>query len=158
MNPKKPLVAVLPQVLFILSAGSANAGKTLEEAGAIACVIDKWDETELQKGHKLAEATMRCVVIPDDPAAQKYAEDCVGKYEFMPNGSWKGGGTCNNNFKGGDKSYETWEEGSHLKEYIYKITGGTGKYEGAGGGGTYSYENLTDRLAGGKYRGKLELP
>ena len=30
----------------------------------------------------------------------------------------------------------SWEEGSHLKEYIYKNTGGTGKYEGASGGGT----------------------
>ena len=76
----------------------------------------------------------------------------------MPDGSWKGAGTCTNSFKGGDKSYETYEEGSQLKEYTYKITGGTGKYNGASGGGTYMYENLTDTLLGGKYKGKLELP
>jgi hypothetical protein len=38
--------------------------------------------------------------------------------------------------------------GSHLKEYTYKVTGGTDKYEGASGGGTYVYDNLTDTLAG----------
>ena len=61
-------------------------------------------------------------------------------------------------YKGGDKRYETWEEGSHLKEYTFKITGGTGKYEGASGGGTYMYEALTDTLFGGTYKGQLVLP
>ena len=46
-----------------------------------------------------------------------------------------------------DKRYDSWEEGSHLKEYTYKITGGTGKYEGASGGGTYMYENVSDTIA-----------
>ena len=70
----------------------------------------------------------------------------------------KGGGTCTNTYKGGDKISLTWEEGSHLKEYSYKNTGGTGKYEGASGGGTYTLEELTDTLLGGKYKGKIELP
>ena len=51
-----------------------------------------------------------------------------------------------------------WEEGSHLKEYMYKYTGGTGKYQGASGGGTYMYDNITDTLSGGKYKGQLVLP
>jgi hypothetical protein len=58
----------------------------------------------------------------------------------------------------GDKSYETWAEGSHLKEYTYAKTGGTGKYEGLAGGGTYMYEGLTDKLFGGRYKGRLVLP
>jgi hypothetical protein len=45
-----------------------------------------------------------------------------------------------------------------LKEYIYKFTGGTGKYQGASGGGTYMYENIADTLAGGTYKGQLVLP
>ena len=40
--------------------------------------------------------------------------------------------------EGGDKLYESCEEGSHLKEYSFKITGGAGKYERASGGGTYT--------------------
>ena len=35
----------------------------------------------------------------------------------------------------------TWEEGSHLnKEYTYEATGGTGKYQGVKGSGTYVRE------------------
>jgi hypothetical protein len=36
--------------------------------------------------------------------------------------------------------------------------GGTGKYEGASGGGTYTLEELTDTLMGGRYKGTVELP
>jgi hypothetical protein len=45
-----------------------------------------------------------------------------------------------------------------MKEYSYKYTGGTGKYEGAKGGGTYIYENLTDTLSALPYKGTMELP
>ena len=41
------------------------------------------------------------------------------------------------------------------KEHPFKITGGTGKYGGARGGGTYFYESLTNTLSGGKYKGKI---
>jgi hypothetical protein len=92
-------------------------------------VNDKWDEKEPEKGHKLVDAIQRCVEIPDDSAAPKYSQDCKGKYEYMPDSSWKGAGTCTDSFKGGDKRYETWKEGSHLKEYLYEITGGTGTYQ-----------------------------
>ena len=76
----------------------------------------------------------------------------------MPDETWKGTGTCTNTYKGGDKTSLTWEEGSHLKEYPYKITGGTGKYQGASGGGTYTLEELTDTLMGGKFKGQIVLP
>jgi hypothetical protein len=52
----------------------------------------------------------------------------------------------------------TWEEGSHLKEYTYTKTGGTGKYQGVKGGGTYMYQSLTDTLSGGRYKGTIQLP
>lgn len=153
-----PIIVAMAAALFILSVGLANAGKTVNEAGALVCVTDRWDEKELEKGHKLADAVMRCVAIPDDPALEKYAQDCTGNYEYMPDGSWKSSGTCTDTFKNGDKSYESWEEGSHLKEYTYKKTGGTGKFEGIRGDGTYMYEALTDTLFGGRYKGRMELP
>lgn len=157
MNLKQLSVAV-PAALLVIGSGAANAEQTINEAGAIAFVVDKWDEKEPEKGHKLVDMAARTVAIPDDPAAPKYTEDCVGKYEYMPDESWKGSGTCTYTFKSGDKMYDSWEEGSDLKEYPYKITGGTGKYEGASGGGTYFYENLTDTLSGGTYKGQLVLP
>jgi hypothetical protein len=151
------LFAVVPAALLILGNGTANA-ETINEAGALACVNDKWDVKEPEKGHKLVDYAGRYVAIPDDPAAPKNTGDCVGKYEYMPDGSWKGAGTCTVTYKGGDTMNESFEEGSHLKEYIYKYTGGTGKYEGASGGGTYFCEQLTDTLAGGTYKGTIELP
>jgi hypothetical protein len=154
----KQLFVAVPAALFILGSGAANAGETINDAGAFACVNDKWDETEPEKGHKLVDFAGRCVNIPNDPAAPKYTEDCVGKYEYMPDESWKGSGSCTYTFKSGDKMTDTYEEGSQLKEYIYKITGGTGKYQGASGGGTYIYENLTDALSGGTYKGAVQLP
>jgi hypothetical protein len=120
MKNMQLLIAV--PALVVLSHSAVNAGE-FEETGALVCVTDKWDEKELEKGHKLADAVMRCVAVPDDPALDKYAQDCTGKYEYMSDGSWKSAGSCTNTYKAGDKSYETWEEGSHLKEYTYKKTG-----------------------------------
>ena len=125
--------------------------------GVLACATDKWDEKEPEKGHKLVDFAGRCIRVPND-AAPKGVGDCVAKYEFMPDESWKASGTCTYKIIGGDTLSDSWEEGSHLKEYVYKVTGGTGKYQGASGGGTYMYENITDTLAGGTYKGTLELP
>ena len=157
MNLKQLFIAV-PAAFLMLGNAPAKAAQTINEAGALACVIDKWDEKEVEKGHKLADAAVRCIDIPNDPAAPKYSQDCVGKYEYMPDESWKATGTCTDTYKDGDTKFESWEEGSHLKEYTYKITGGTGKYQGVSGGGTYIYENLTDTLSGGTYKGAIELP
>jgi hypothetical protein len=144
---------------LILGSGAAKAGQTINDGpGALACVNDKWDEKEVDKGHKLVDYAGRCIAIPDDAAATKSTMDCVGKYEYMPDKSWKGAGTCTHTYKGGDKINESWEEGSHLKESSYKYTGGTGKYQNASGGGTYTLEELTDTLMGGKYKGTIELP
>ena len=145
--------------LLVVGSGAANAGETIKDGpGAIACVNDKWDVKEPEKGHKLVDYAGRCVNIPDDVAAPKSTGDCVGKFEYMPDGTYKGSGTCVYAIKGGDKVNLTWEEGSHLKEYISKYTDGTGKFEKASGGGTYTLEELTDTLLGGKYKGTIELP
>jgi hypothetical protein len=154
----KHLLLAAPAALLVLG-GAANAGQTINKVGVLVCVTDKWNEKEVEKDHKLVDYAGRCVNVPDEPADTPLAsEDCIGNYEYMPDGSWKGAGTCELTFKGGDKLTETWEEGSHLKQSLFKITGGTGKYAGAVGGGTYAYEPLTDTLSGGRYDGKIELP
>jgi hypothetical protein len=154
----KELLATVPAILLALGTCTALAGETINESGTMACVTDKWDEKEPEKGHKLVEAIQRCVLMPDDAAAPKVSEDCKGNYEYMPDGSWKGSGTCTDTYVGGGTMTDTWEEGSHLKEYTYKKAAGTGKYKGATGSGTYMYENLTDTLAAGRYKGTLLMP
>ncbi|MDQ8700751.1 hypothetical protein [Hyphomicrobium sp. LHD-15] len=152
----KSIIFALP--LLVLGHGMANAGQTIDVAATMACVNDKWNETEPEKGHKLAEYAGRCVVIPNDSNAKNYVEDCAGNYEYMPDGSWKGAGTCSVDLKAGDTISLTWEEGSHLQDYKYEYTGGTGKYKGAKGGGTYKTNELTTTLYGGRKKGNLELP
>ena len=153
----RQLLVAVPAVLFILSCGVANAGESIKDTGAMACVTDKWEVKEPEKGHKLVDAAMRCVLIPDDRAEPTISQDCIGNYEYMPDESWKGSGTCTDNYPDG-KINLTWEEGSDLKEYTYSKTGGTGKYQGVTGGGTYMYQNLTDTLSGGRYKGTIQLP
>jgi hypothetical protein len=131
---------------------------TDSDAGALVYADDKWDEKEPEKGHRLIDYAGRCVNIPDAPAAPKYTGDSVGKDEYMPDGSWKGSGTCIHTYKNGDKLHEAWEEGSQLKAYPYKLSDGTGKHQGVSGGGTYFYEQVTDALSAGTYKGQLVLP
>lgn len=111
-----------------------------------------------RKATKLVDAASRCIAIRDNPAAQKVTEVCSGRYEFLPDSSWKATGTCTDTFQGGDTLSVSWEEGSHLKEFTYKKFGGTGKYKGATGTGTYTIDNLTKILSGGRYKGTIELP
>ncbi len=155
------VLASIPVTLILLGNGVANAGQSVDLAGTIACVTDKYNETEPEKSHKLADWAGRCVDVPDDSAVPKWIENCTGKYEFMPDGSSKASGTCSGSFKGdkdGDQISFTWDEDSHLKEFLQKITGGTGKYAGAKGGGTYTIEELPGGLYGGRRKGKMELP
>ena len=68
MNLMHVLVASAAAFL-ILGSGAAKAKQTINEAGAISCVNDKWDVKEPEKGHKLVDYAGRCVNIPDDAAA-----------------------------------------------------------------------------------------
>ena len=46
----KYLFIAVPAALLILGSGAvANAGQTINEAGAIACINDKWDEKEMRR-------------------------------------------------------------------------------------------------------------
>ena len=111
----------------------------------------------MKKAHKLVDYAGRCIDIPNDPAAAKfYVEDCVRKIRIQCRiKAGRARGPAPYTLKSGDKMNNPWEESGHLKEYTYKNTGGTGKYEGASGGGTYTLEELTDTLMGGTYKGAL---
>lgn len=46
----KQLAVAAPAVLLVFASGVANAGQTIDLAGAMACVVDKWDESEPEAG------------------------------------------------------------------------------------------------------------
>ena len=64
-------VFIASTAVLILGSGAAKAGQTINDVGAMACVNDKWDVKEPEKGHKLVDYAGRCVDIPDDAAAPK---------------------------------------------------------------------------------------
>jgi hypothetical protein len=76
MNLMHVLIASTAAFL-ILGSGAAKAKQTINEAGAISCVNDKWDVKEPEKGHKLVDYAGRCVNVPDDAAAPKSTADCA---------------------------------------------------------------------------------
>jgi hypothetical protein len=130
MKPRNLFLLALA-ALLILGCGTADAGQTITEAGTIVCVNDKWDGRAGTQAGRLRRPVREGAHRSGGPEGHR---ECVGNYEYMPDGSWKGAGTCTRTVAGGDKMYEAWQESSDLKEYPYKHTGGTGKYEGASGG------------------------
>jgi len=135
-----------------------------ESTGKFALVVDRWDPKEVE-GYTLVEYAGRGLGFSDDSADPWAYGSYVGTYKFMPNGKWTGSGTGTETYKGGDTTTYTWEESSDFKQNnTYKYTGGTGKYEGASGGGTYtnyegvsaSYKPVT--LQGCQYKDEIVLP
>ena len=143
-----PLIAGLP----------AQAGQRVDEPGVIVCVNDKWEEKELGKDHKVADYAGRCVKVPDSATATKTTEECTGKYEYKPDGTWHANGTCLVTVKEGETLSITWQEGSNLEANTFQATSGTGRFKGVTGGGTYKYDQLTTTLFGGRYHSRWELP
>ena len=93
-QPREFIVADVPQAPPVREAsrrrGRIDLEQTIADAGAIACINDKWHEKEVETGHKLVDYAGWCLNIPDDAATPKYTEECLGKYAYMPNESWKG--------------------------------------------------------------------
>jgi len=157
MNLKHVFVASTAAFL-ILGSGAAKAGQTINDVGAIACVNDKWNESEPDKGHKLVDYAGRCVNIPDDPAAPKATADCVGKYEYMPDKSWKGSGTCTYTFKGGDKLNDSWRRVRTSRNTRTRIPVERANTKALVAAARTPLRELTDTLLGGKYKGTIQLP
>ena len=90
----KHLFVAAPAVFLILGGGAANAGQTINEEGPTVCATDKWNELSLRRDTSWSTSLDDGVCVSNDPALPSHPHDCVGKYEYMPDGSWKGSGTC----------------------------------------------------------------
>ncbi len=84
MNLKKNCGLLLAAFGSLVCFAYAMPARPSTKSGTMACVADKWNETEKEKGHKLVESSVRCVLIPDNPAAPKVTEVCPGNYEYLP--------------------------------------------------------------------------
>jgi hypothetical protein len=155
---RSKMLATATLIIPLTVAQGVDAAEKVDEPGVIVCVSDKWDEKEIGKNHKVVDYAGRCVKVPDAASANKTTEECNGKYEYKPDGTWQAAGTCLVTVKEGETMSIAWQEGSGLDLNTYQANGGTGRFKGVTGGGTYKYDQLTTTLFGGRYHSKWELP
>ena len=103
------MIATSALMVALAAASPVYAGQKVDEPGVIVCVSDKWDEKEIGKDHKVVDYAGRCVKVPDAPAAAKTTEECTGKYEYKPDGSWQANGTCLVSVKEGETVSIAWQ-------------------------------------------------
>ena len=66
----------------------------------------------------------------------------MGTFEIFPDQSYKGGGYCTVTDREGDKLFQSWSDSSGPEGGRFENTGGTGKFEGAKGQGTFTETEL----------------
>lgn len=159
MNMKYFLAAIAAALLLVV-AGAANAGERIEGSGHEGWYTTLVSELEFGEGHSAMLWRGEGVQFGDDPSqpAGLMTGDCVAIFEFMPDETYKGNGFCTYTDLDGDKTFFTFWEGSDMEEGRTKYFGGTGKFAGVTGGGTYTGEELTDTLSMYTYKDVMELP
>lgn len=152
----KHVFTVCAAALLVVAAGTANAGERIASSGYDGCVTDLWDELQLDDGHTVSQYFDRCVTVADnvDPSSG----ECIGTTEVMPDESWKDSGFCTWTFQDGSKTFLTYYQDSDMAGCRYDYFGGTGKYAGAGGGGTCSGDFVTETMGAFPFKEVLELP
>jgi hypothetical protein len=163
MIPHKMHGLVGASVLLMFSADPAWAQQKIEEAGTDFAVRDN-QVSELEKGHIVVLVKTKGVTIMDDPShpLNMTAPDCTGIFEEFPDGKFKGNGYCAAADQDGHKLFSAWSESSETDpENRYQIAGGTGKFEGAKGEGTYTITEVSPGPQGRhvvRWQGTAEYP
>ena len=156
MTKLMAMSAAIAAALLLAAAGAVNAGERIESSGTDVCVFDWGDELQLDDGHTVSQYFSRCVAVADvdDPGSG----ECIGTTEVMPDESWKDSGFCTWTFQDGSKMFLTTYQDSDMEEGRYDFFGGTGRLAGAGGGGTFSGDFVTETMGAFPFKEVLELP
>ena len=149
-------------ILLMISGNLVWAQQKIEEAGMDIVLRDQ-QVSELEKGHIVILVNEKGASIADDPSNPLHMTevDCIGMIEEFPDKTFKGGGYCTNTDREGDKAFARWSASSDMPESRYEIVGGTGKFEGAKGGGTATITELSPGPQGRhvvRWKGSAEYP
>jgi hypothetical protein len=146
-------------VAMLVSAGSAHAQQMTEEKGVDSFVFDT-RVLELEEGHSITLSFGRGIEVADDPAMPTHmsAIDCAGMIENFPDKTYKGNGYCTLTAADGSKLFQRWQEGTDMAEGRYETFGGTGKFEGAKGEGTYTVAEIPMGRGVSMWKGRIEYP
>ena len=151
--------AVAAALISLLS-GAATAGEKIEESGREAFSTQVWELLELGEGHSVALWRGQGVAYSDNPSSPLHLAtiDCAGTFEFMPDGKTEDSGHCTYTTRDGDKLFDKWWQSPGMETARYEWIGGTGRWAGAKGGGTYRVTQLSDSLLSIDYSGTVEAP
>lgn len=151
---------VIAGALVALASGAAGAGERIEETGREAFSTTVWEVLELGEGHSVALWRGHGVAYSDNPKSPLHLAtiDCAGSFEFMADGTAKDSGHCTYTTRDGDKLFDKWWQSPGMETSRYEWIGGTGKWAGATGGGTYTVTQLDGGLLSISYAGTVEVP
>ena len=142
MIPHKTHGLIAAAVLLISGANFAWAQQKIEEAGIDSMVRDN-KVFELEKGHLYILVDEKGVETTNTRSPTHMSViDCMGTWELFPDQSYKGSGYCTVTDREGDKLFQSWSDSS-AEGSKFESIGGTGKFEGAKGQGTYTETELS---------------
>jgi hypothetical protein len=150
---------IFAAALMIGTTALGNAQQIIEENGVDSFVFDN-RTLELEDGHSITLSYGRGVEVAADPSMPTHlsAIDCAGMVEAFPTKTYKASGYCTLTAPGGSKLFQRWQEGTEMPEGQYETFGGTGKFEGAKGKGTYITAEAPMGRGTSMWKGHIEYP
>jgi len=161
-------IALITLAFGIALVGDALAGEKYKSRTAY--YNTKWEQIEVgdQEGHVLAVGEgVGIVTLLEDgiPTTDGAVERTAGLYDLnLKTGTLSARGYSTVTDRDGDKTFSVWEgkmvgqPGKARGEGTFKYVGGTGKYQGIKGGGTWVSHRITPTQRYSDVQGEYELP
>jgi hypothetical protein len=123
------------------------AGETVKTKASGTSINTKWNEIEVgdEEGHVIAvfQNTQAWVLEPDGATTTQFSRGTMDLHKKTGQGTMQGYSIMT--YPGGDKRYASFDgkiAGKGKWEGTYTDIGGTGKFEGCKGGGTWKTQSL----------------
>jgi hypothetical protein len=134
MKTTKASQQILAIAATLFACGSSLAADNC--TGYDALVTQSAETTDLGKGHSLTLIRQTSILISGDaPIYNLLSGECQGSILATPDGKIHANGHCARRDKDGDTVSIEWMQPPGTEKSMWKLTGGTGKFEGKTGSG-----------------------
>ena len=141
------VMIALTLILGLVSIKIVSAGETVKIKASGTSINTKWHQIEVgdEEGHVIAvfQNTQAWVVEPAGIKTTQYSRGTMDLHKKTGQGTMQGYSIMT--YPGGDKRYASFDgkiAGKGKWEGTYTDLGGTGKFEGCKGGGTWKTQSL----------------
>ena len=163
MSASKIISTTVAIIFFwgIYTLDCAEAGEKVKAHGASFTV--KWEQMEVgdEEGHVIAIYEQKQIYI-DEITGERTPSTTIGILDLnTKTGEGSGNGYGVSFYKGGDKTFRSWEGKSVGPGHwhgTYKVIKGTGKYEAIKGGGTWDSYYVAPQQSYMEVEGEVEMP